>query len=100
LEKLGFTFDVVTNGMDALDAVRRSGPYVAVLMDCQMPAMDGFEATKGIRTFASLPIIAMTASHSDESKAACLAAGMNDFLTKPIAMRDLKRVLPRRGTRD
>ena len=92
LEKMGLTFDVVANGKEAVDAVRNRGPYDAVLMDCQMPEMDGFDATKAIRTFASTPIIAMTASRFDQSKDACLAAGMNDFVSKPLHLGELERV--------
>jgi signal transduction histidine kinase/DNA-binding response OmpR family regulator/HPt (histidine-containing phosphotransfer) domain-containing protein len=87
LEKLGVTLDVANNGMEAVEMVinRR---YRAVLMDLQMPVMDGFEATRHIRALerdgAHLPILAMTAAAMTHDKEAAVAAGMDDHIAKPI----------------
>jgi CheY-like chemotaxis protein len=124
--------DVAANGLEALDALRRI-PYAAVLMDCQMPEMDGFAATAeirkrealsvkretqdemrktrealGVRGEASssapypsprtphrLPIIAMTANAMQEDRDRCLAAGMDDYLSKPVQPKVLAEVLAR-----
>jgi protein-histidine pros-kinase len=86
LERRGHAVDVVTNGREAVAAVQQ-GAYDAVLMDIQMPEMDGITATRRIREeprFATLPIIAVTAHALDSDRAACLAAGMNDYLAKPF----------------
>jgi CheY-like chemotaxis protein len=73
--------------------------YAAVLMDCQMPEMDGYEATAAIRAREAgdghVPIIAMTAGASPEDEAACLAAGMDDYVTKPVNRAVLERLLER-----
>ncbi|MDB6034886.1 MAG: sensor hybrid histidine kinase [Verrucomicrobiales bacterium] len=101
LKKLGYNADAVANGIEVLDAVQRIG-YDIILMDCQMPEMDGYEVTRQIRqndpegTRKALPyIIALTANalHGDREK--CLAAGMNDYLTKPLHLSDLEAVLER-----
>src|SRR5437868_7502461 len=87
LKKMGFTVQVVENGAAAVDAVI-GGEFDLVLMDCNMPEMDGYAATRTIRaqdgTVKQIPIIAMTASAVADARAECLAAGMNDFVTKPI----------------
>ena len=98
LEKRGHTVDVVTNGREAIAAVERQS-YDAVLMDIQMPEMDGITATRRIREdprFASLPIIAVTAHALDSDRAACLAAGMNDYLAKPFRPTELYAKVERR----
>ena len=109
LEKLGYQSDVVENGRDALAALERGG-YVAILMDCQMPILDGFGATKLIRqreadaqasttidspTARHIPIMALTANAMSGDRERCLAAGMDDYLTKPIRKEELKGALER-----
>ena len=89
LASLGARIDVAQNGEDAVAQLLASPAdhYHAVLMDVQMPEMDGFEATRIVRahpTFSGLPIIAMTAHASQEERARCLSVGMNDHIAKPI----------------
>ena len=88
LIKLGFRLRVANNGQEAVDAVE-TFPFDLVLMDCQMPIMDGYEATERMRSsanprIAALPIIAMTANAMSGERERCLEAGMNDFVTKPF----------------
>lgn len=86
LQDAGFAVEVAENGQIALDKVQQSD-YDLVLMDMQMPVMDGIDATVAIRhipRLATLPIVAMTANAMAEDRQSCLDAGMNDFLTKPI----------------
>jgi PAS domain S-box-containing protein len=86
LTGLGLKVEVAANGKIALDMVG-AGSYDAVLMDCQMPVMDGFEATRQIRAqprFAQLPILAMTANAMSGDRERCLEAGMNEHISKPI----------------
>jgi two-component system sensor histidine kinase/response regulator len=101
LGRLGIELDIAANGREAVEMVR-SKPYAAVLMDVQMPEMDGLEATRRIRqepALGDLPIIAMTANAMKTDVDACLAAGMNDFVSKPIdraaLVASLHRWLPR-----
>ena len=99
LKRLGLRADVVGDGAEAVAAVTRVR-YDAVLMDCQMPVLDGFEATRRIRAEASaghprLPIIAMTAAALDGERERCLAAGMDGYLAKPINVTDLAQTLRR-----
>jgi two-component system, sensor histidine kinase and response regulator len=86
LKKLNCQIDIVANGLEAIaNCVQRS--YDLILMDCQMPGMDGFDATREIRRHGynrKTPIIALTANVLDEDRQRCFAAGMNDFLSKPI----------------
>jgi signal transduction histidine kinase/DNA-binding response OmpR family regulator len=86
LEKLGHRVDVVSNGLEAMEAAARL-PYDLVLMDCQMPECDGYQAAAGIRALSlqqQPPIVALTAQALPEDRARCLAAGMDDYLAKPI----------------
>ena len=97
LTDAGFSVAVAENGRVAVEKVRET-PYDLVLMDMQMPVMDGIAATSEIRTFVrpeELPVIAMTANVRPEDRAACHSAGMNDFLTKPIEPEHLWEVLLR-----
>lgn len=95
LSKNGFQVDVVSDGRQAVDAVS-SRKYDAILMDCQMPEMDGLEATAAIRALESslsmlgrIPIIAMTANAMQGDREKCLAAGMDDYVAKPIRLTEL-----------
>jgi signal transduction histidine kinase/CheY-like chemotaxis protein len=97
LQRLGITVDVAVNGREAVDAVMaHPDRYDMVIMDVQMPEMDGLEATRLIRRrfdAVRLPIVAMTAHAMEEERLACLAAGMNDHLTKPVDPKNLTRTL-------
>jgi CheY-like chemotaxis protein len=101
LERMGLRVDVVANGLEAVEAVARL-PYDLVLMDCQMPEMNGFEATGairrresdvGTRSVTRLPIVALTAHAMQGEMERCLQAGMDDYTTKPLRMAELERVL-------
>ncbi|MBS0151721.1 MAG: response regulator [Nitrospira sp.] len=118
VEKLGYRSDVVDNGQEALAALAK-GRYAAILMDCQMPLMDGFETTRIIRereasdigpddtggpdktcnssleTHRHIPIIAVTANAMQGDRERCLAAGMDDYLSKPIKLDELRAALAR-----
>ena len=118
VEKLGYKPDVVENGKEALTALTK-GDYAAILMDCQMPVMDGFETTRRIRERAAsmashdstdgnsnrsgtapqstphIPIIAVTANAMQGDRERCLATGMDDYLAKPIKLDELRSALAR-----
>jgi CheY-like chemotaxis protein len=105
LARLGYKVEIVADGRAALDAVQ-AHPYDMVLMDCQMPEMDGYEATRQIRAweqmrratgekFPPLLIIAMTASAMAGDREACLAAGMDDYVSKPVQAGELAAAITR-----
>lgn len=97
LDELGFACKIVKSGKEAVEAVAENH-YALVLMDCQMPEMDGLEATGHIRraealTGTHLPIIALTAHAMDEDRTRCIAAGMDDYISKPIDPDQLRNVI-------
>jgi len=97
LQKIGYEFDVAENGRIAVDLVRHVH-FDLILMDCRMPEMDGFQATRAIREFerttgTHVPIVAMTANAMDRDREACLESGMDDFLPKPLNLRELRTKL-------
>jgi signal transduction histidine kinase/ActR/RegA family two-component response regulator len=100
LRKIGLRADVVANGKEAVD-VLQIVPYDLLLMDCQMPEMDGFEATRAIRRNGSkvldphIPVIAMTASNMQGDRERCIQAGMDDFIAKPFQKKELAEILAR-----
>jgi CheY-like chemotaxis protein len=105
LRKLGYDADIVANGLKALEALT-STPYDVIFMDCQMPEMDGYDTTRAIRTREQsstkrsglktpIHIIALTANAMQGDREKCLAAGMNDYLCKPIRLQELEAVLER-----
>jgi len=98
LENAGYRVVTVVNGAEAVEALAVAH-FAAVLMDCQMPAMDGYEATKRIRGGehggARTPIIAMTAGIESEDKPRCLSVGMDDYLAKPVKKDHLLSMLAR-----
>jgi PAS domain S-box-containing protein len=98
LQRMGVDVQVASNGVEVLQALQ-AGDFDAVLMDCQMPELDGYEATRRLRDPASgmrdprIPVIALTAHALATDRAKCLAAGMDDYLTKPINPALLQRAL-------
>lgn len=92
LEQMGICADIAENGEDAI-AMLMLSPYDLVLMDCQMPVMDGYTAARTIRqnqqSYSNIYIIALTANAMDGDKDKCLEAGMNDYLSKPLRKGDL-----------
>ncbi|MGC5700357.1 response regulator [Pseudomonas sp. NFXW11] len=97
LRSLGFTVSVVTDGAQAIRSAE-SLIFEAILMDCRLPLVDGYQATRQIRQLpgcADLPIIALTANALQGDREACLEAGMNDYLAKPFKRADLQQILQR-----
>ncbi|MEC7814917.1 MAG: response regulator [Pseudomonadota bacterium] len=102
LQKLGFEVDTAGNGEEAIHCVQQNHRgYDVILMDCQMPLMDGYEATRRIRELehgngqAGVPIIALTADVSPETEQLCHDTGMNDYISKPVRRDTLRAVLSR-----
>ncbi|MEI6723618.1 MAG: response regulator, partial [Betaproteobacteria bacterium] len=99
LQKLGVRSVVVGNGREAVDLIASGPRPQMVLMDCQMPVMDGFEATNRIRALEKelaaprLPVVALTASAFGEDRARCIAAGMDDFLAKPLLFKQVQALI-------
>jgi CheY-like chemotaxis protein/HPt (histidine-containing phosphotransfer) domain-containing protein len=105
LQKLGYGADAVADGTEALEALKNNR-YDIVLMDCQMPELDGYETTRCIRQLeqkretpfdwkAPIHIIAMTANAMEGDREKCISAGMNDYLSKPVRRKELKAALER-----
>ncbi|MDM8538293.1 response regulator, partial [Desulfobacterales bacterium HSG17] len=98
LKKLGYSAEIAVNGKEVLKALETT-PYDIVLMDCQMPAMDGYEATREIRNLESrvlnhnVTIIAMTANAMKEDRDKCIESGMDDYLSKPVKPQQLDNIL-------
>lgn len=102
LKKIGLTCDVATNGLEAIKQLNNSlkdEPYTFIFMDCQMPEMDGYQATQAIRigeagdNYRDIPIVAMTANAMVGDKEKCIDAGMDDYITKPIAKERIQEIL-------
>ena len=95
LTKLGCRVDTAGNGREAVD-MGTTLPYDLILMDCQMPVMDGYEATGELRRLGvEVPVVALTANAMQGDREKCLAAGMDDYISKPVQREDLLRVLHR-----
>jgi CheY-like chemotaxis protein len=98
LEKLGYDVELAETGLQAIEMVK-AARFDAVLMDCQMPEMDGYQATIEIRKLGppigDMPIIALTANAMEGDRERCLAAGMSDYLTKPLRATELREALGR-----
>ena len=100
LKALGYDCDIAADGQETLEALERTA-YAAVLMDCQMPVMDGFEATAAIKAegHSVAPIIAMTAGGNQADRDRCSNVGMDDFVPKPVKTKELEEALRRWITR-
>jgi CheY-like chemotaxis protein len=102
---MGYGVDVAPDGQRALDLIAGGGIYAAVLMDCQMPVLDGYETTRRIRNWETLnrrarvPIVALTARAFADDRARCIEAGMDEYVTKPLKVADLSEALRRCGIR-
>ena len=101
LEEFDLDADIANNGLEAIKAVEAAGdePYEIILMDCQMPEMDGYDATRALKSgeyganIAKIPVVAMTANAMEGDKEKCYAAGMDDYISKPIDPARLEEVL-------
>jgi two-component system sensor histidine kinase/response regulator len=104
LQKLGLSADAVANGLEVLDSIKRI-PYDLIIMDCQMPEMDGYEATRQLRElekdagqkhdYRRHYVVAMTANAMQGDREKCLASGMDDYISKPVTLGDLQSALQR-----
>ena len=98
LEKLGHKVVLAENGKEALQKLDEES-FDLVLMDCQMPEMDGYQATEAIRqseqNYRNIPIVALTGNTSEEDLKRCLQVGMNECMTKPFTKAELARMLPK-----
>ncbi len=97
LRKMGYDVDIAENGQEAVEAVLAKN-YGLVFMDCQMPVMDGYEATRQIKALhktRAIPVVAVTANAMDGDREKCLAAGMDDYMTKPVRREKLQEMLDR-----
>ncbi|WP_045123313.1 response regulator, partial [Pseudomonas sp. GM80] len=97
LRSLGFTVSVATDGAQAVRSAE-GNDFEVILMDCRLPIIDGYEATRQIRRLpgrADVPIIALTANALQGDRETCLSAGMNDYLAKPFKRNDLQQILQR-----
>jgi CheY-like chemotaxis protein len=99
LEKLGCVVEVAGNGLEALE-LHRATPYALIMMDCQMPELDGYQATEKIRALEEgsarhTPVIALTACTTQDEQEKCVASGMDDFISKPIRPQALNDMLTR-----
>ena len=97
LQTLGVVVEIAADGQEAL-ALAQSSNFALILMDLQMPTMDGYEATRRLRQLAGLeeiPIVAMTANAREEDRERCFSVGMNDYLAKPVELEMLRAVLLR-----
>ena len=99
LKKLGFAVSIANHGEEAISLFKESASFDVIFMDCQMPVLDGYQATRLIREFENIngakktPIIALTAAAMNEDKEKCLAVGMDQFLSKPFKQNELLSVL-------
>jgi len=102
LQTIGLTCDTAANGLEAIESIKNATqtlPYSLILMDCQMPVMDGYDSTRAVRagqagsSNTKIPIIAMTANAMSGDREKCILAGMDDYLTKPIDIATLKETL-------
>jgi two-component system sensor histidine kinase/response regulator len=98
LERMGWRVDVSANGHEALDLVRQL-PYDVILLDCRMPVMNGFEFARAVRQMdkptSATPIVGVSASAMPNQRQDCLDAGMDDFISKPVMLAELRRCLER-----
>ena len=97
LQQMGYRADVASNGVEAVESIQRQ-TYDVILMDVQMPDMDGLDATREIRKLTNIiqpRIVAMTANALEGDREMCLAAGMNDYISKPIRVNELVDALLR-----
>ena len=105
LEDINLNCDLADNGRDCLEKMKiardKESPYTLILMDCQMPDIDGYECTRRIRQgvvgsdYARVPIVAMTANAMEGDKERCIATGMDDYISKPIDPENLENILKR-----